>query len=194
MTPTNNPTYLWSPRSLQLLQTFDLVNPLLEHGFRHWGLDTYTNKGNGNAAVTTHRHKHPVWENDATEFNWSLSCESDQVCRVLSDALEQRKGVRVRYNHEPIDMEDSENDTCLATILPTTTTVGNNTDSHNNLENSQAPYYWKSQIVLGADGAHSFVRQKLGMSFFLFTCSVLHHHHPPPTTLSPHFSFSFSFF
>ncbi|KAI7847834.1 FAD binding domain-containing protein [Circinella umbellata] len=160
LTPTNNPTYLWSPRSLQLLQAFDLVNPLLEHGFRHWGLDTYSNKGTGNAAVTVHHHKHSVWENDATEFNWSLSCESDHICRVLSDALEQRKGVRVRYGHELIDMEDSENDTCLTTILPTVSDQNNN-----NLESIQAPYYWKSKIVLGADGTHSFVRQKLGIAY-----------------------------
>ncbi|KAI9275744.1 FAD binding domain-containing protein [Phascolomyces articulosus] len=171
-----NPTYLWSPRSLQLFQAFDLVNPLLEHGFRHWGLDTYTNKGNGNTAVTASRHKHSVWENDATEFSWSLSCESDQVCRVLSDALAQRKGVHVRYQHELIDMEDcEENDTCLATILPTHTTVGNGTKGRSNSNNkhhhneddlpSQAPYYWKSRIVLGADGTHSFVRQKLGIAY-----------------------------
>ncbi|KAI8137559.1 FAD binding domain-containing protein [Fennellomyces sp. T-0311] len=147
-TPSTNPTYLWSPRSLQLLQAFDLVNPLLEHGVRHWGLETYTNKGSGNAAVTASRHKHPVWENEATEFNWSLSCESGQVCRVISDALDQRQGVRVRYNHELVDLED-EGDTCVATII----------------SNDNASFYWKSQIVLGADGTRSFVRQKLGIAY-----------------------------
>ncbi|KAI9499433.1 FAD binding domain-containing protein [Zychaea mexicana] len=165
--PSNNPTYLWSPRSLQLLQAFDLVNFLLEHGVRHWGLETFTNKGHGNAAVTGSHNKHPVWENEATEFNWSLSCESDHVCRVLSDALSQRKGVRVRYNHELIDMEDCENDTCLATILPTSSTHTSKTSKskHHQDNSQQGPYYWKSQIVLGADGTHSFVRQKLGIAY-----------------------------
>lgn len=156
---TSNPAFLWSPRTLQLLHAFDLANPLIERGLKIWRFDSFVNKGHGNSAATVDHQKHNVWENEATVFNSCLSCECDQVCQALLDALNQR-GIRVRYNHELIDLEDE--------ILSAPT--GHSPAAETKYINASIRVldnqiiYWKSRIVLGADGINSFVRKKLGKS------------------------------
>ncbi|KAI9314828.1 FAD binding domain-containing protein [Dichotomocladium elegans] len=148
-TPSGNPNYIWSPRSLQLFHAFDLVTTLTDRGgMRHWRLETYTNKGYGNAAETTERQNHSVWESDATEFSWSMTCECDLVCNTLSEALEDR-GVQVLYGYELVDMETDPIDEWVTSQIAT----------------PYETYSWKSSIVIGADGANSMVRQKLGIAY-----------------------------
>ncbi|KAF7728603.1 hypothetical protein EC973_005830 [Apophysomyces ossiformis] len=154
-----NPALLWSPRALQLLQTFDLANSLCQQGVRHWRFETFTNRGHGNSATNIDRQKFRVWENDATEFNWSLSCECDRVCQVLYDAL-TKENVKVHYGQEVIDLEDV--DVNPRTAYPDQSPQHTRTTIHDT-DTGQVTY-WKSRIVIGADGIGSFVRQKLGLA------------------------------
>ncbi|KAG0176904.1 hypothetical protein DFQ28_003390 [Apophysomyces sp. BC1034] len=165
-----NPALLWSPRALQLLQTFDLASGLCQQGVRHWRFETFTNRGHGNSATSVDRQKFRVWENDATEFNWSLSCECDRVCQGLVSALEKHN-VKVHYSQQVIDLEDIDMDPRAA--YPDHSPQHTRTTIHD-LDTGQVTY-WKSRIVIGADGTGSFVRQKLGHRNKLY---ILFEHKP----------------
>ncbi|CAO3633387.1 unnamed protein product [Cunninghamella blakesleeana] len=164
----NNKSFLWSPRSLQLLSNIGITETMLQNGYRHWKFETFTNSSNnsnggsshGSHAATNDDHQSfRVWENEATEFNWSLSYECNKVCDALINAL-AGLGVKVDYQHELIKLDDfhsdhdfypsqqKKNSVIMATVL-----------NHDGLES-----FWKSKFIIGADGKNSFVRHKLGIA------------------------------
>ncbi|KAI8379237.1 FAD binding domain-containing protein [Radiomyces spectabilis] len=172
---SNRMAFLWSPRSLQLLQAFDLVDAVMSRSVRHWRFETYTHKGHGSSAATVDCQSHRVWENEATEFSWSLSCECDHICQQIKAALEKR-GIAVEYGQEIVDLETvstASTDVPMPSSLSSTNHFASYKFQHpyiqhvvasiRNTESGQI-HQWKSRIVIGADGINSFVRQKLGLA------------------------------
>ncbi|KAI9300998.1 FAD binding domain-containing protein [Cunninghamella echinulata] len=173
-----NKSFLWSPRSLQLLSNIGITETMLQNGYRHWKFETFTNAtsntstgggggGGGHhhgshAATTTDHQSFRVWENEATEFNWSLSYECNKVCDALIDAL-AGFGVKVDYQHELIKLDDFDSDDFHHhhhhPHLPQKKSIMATIQNNHGIET-----YWKSKFVIGADGKNSFVRHKLGIA------------------------------
>lgn len=166
----------FSPRSLQLLKHLDLLAPILEKGVRHWKFDIYQNKGYGNQAFTIEQQSIRLWENDTTEYNYSITIEKSIVHEILKEHL-KKEGVEINYKQELINIEENKklSDSELALYyqyrpLPTlpSTSLGEQHDRGvksihlKDVETGQVKV-WKSQAIIGADGQTSFVRQKLGM-------------------------------
>lgn len=187
----HNGMILFSPRSLQLLQHLDLSTQIIEKGTRHWKFNIIQNKGHGGNAVTVDQKSLRLWENEATEFNFSLSCEKSIVCKILEGYLEKQWGITVEYKQEVFDIKEPT-DHASEFIPPHTTDLSSYYQyrplptphqspptKKENERNTKTVHYrnvetadvqlWKTQSVIGADGPASFVRQKLGMfSFPLF--------------------------
>jgi 2-polyprenyl-6-methoxyphenol hydroxylase-like FAD-dependent oxidoreductase len=128
---------------------------MLQEGFRHWKFETFANNGHGSHAANAAHQSYRVWENEVTEFNWSLSYECDKVCEALIKALASH-GVQVDYQHELINLDDGNPvyyQQQEQTVVATLQNHKDDTISH-----------WRSRILIGADGKRSFVRHKLGIA------------------------------
>ncbi|KAI9490181.1 FAD binding domain-containing protein [Zychaea mexicana] len=153
---SDNPALLLSPHTLQHLQAVDLVQPLVQNGMRHWRFQLYVNQGRGTNSISVERQSFRVWEKKSSQYNWALSCEATDVCNAFRDALYKRTDIRVDYQHRLVhlqDMTDHKNKS-QSVDYPIVSTI-------KDLRTGRA-FCWRSRMIIGADGADSLVRRKLG--------------------------------
>jgi 2-polyprenyl-6-methoxyphenol hydroxylase-like FAD-dependent oxidoreductase len=179
---------LFSPRSLQLLHQLDLLPAITQKGIKHWKFDLYQNKGYGNQSVNVDQQSIRLWENDTTQFNYSVSCEKSIVHGIFKEYLEREQGIQVVYKQEVINIEEPLNSQNMSDSIPSSPTSTTdlslyyqyrplpipNSPQHPehdfrtkktiHLRNTDTEKVkvWKSQAIVVADGQSSFVRQKLG--------------------------------
>ncbi|KAI8139269.1 FAD binding domain-containing protein [Fennellomyces sp. T-0311] len=154
---SDNPALLLSPHTLQHLQAFDLVQPLVEKGMRHWRFQTYVNHGEAADSVSVERQSFRVWEKKGSQYNWALSCEATDVCNAFRDTLYKRTDIRVDYQHCLVNLQDMSDHGAKSSAMvdyPIVSTI-------KDLRTGRA-VCWRARMIIGADGAESFVRQKLG--------------------------------
>ncbi|KAI9266607.1 FAD binding domain-containing protein [Phascolomyces articulosus] len=153
---SDNPALLLSPHTLQHLQAYDLVQPLVENGMRHWRFQLYVNQGQGTNSTSTERQSFRVWEKKNVQYNWALSCEATDVCNAFRETLYKRTDIRVEYQQELVNLQDmtDHNDKSNSIDYPIVSTI-------KDLRTGRA-VCWRSRMIIGADGMESFVRQKLG--------------------------------
>lgn len=99
---------LFSPRSLQLLHQFDLLTAITQKGVKHWKFDLYQNKGYGSQSVNVDQQSIRLWENNITQFSYSVSCEKSIVHDIFKEYLEKEEGIQVVYKQEIIDIQENE--------------------------------------------------------------------------------------
>lgn len=161
---TNNSTdesssLLISPHTLQYLQAYQLIEPLMENGMRHWRFQTYLNQGQGTNAASVERQSYRVWERKGSQFNWALSCDAAHLEDVLRNTLHTRQHIQVEYQHEVVNLQDM-----MASNGPATPDEPIDypiVASVKDLSTGRLSCH-RSRVVLGADGVNSFVRQKIG--------------------------------
>ncbi len=166
------------------MKHLDLLTPILEKGIRHWKFEVYQNKGYGNQATIVDQQSIRLWENDTTEFNYSITIEKSIVHEILKEHI-KKEGVEINYKQELINIEENKklSDSELALYyqyrpLPILPTFGEQNDRtlksiHLKDVDTEEVKVWKSQAIIGADGQTSFVRQKLGIIFFAQTKHIL---------------------
>jgi 2-polyprenyl-6-methoxyphenol hydroxylase-like FAD-dependent oxidoreductase len=193
---------LFSPRSLQLLHHLDLLSAITQKGIKHWKFDLYQNKGYGSQSVNVDQQSIRLWENDTTQFNYSVSCEKSVVHGIFKEYLEREEGIQVVYKQEVINIEENQypnnQDAPKHDIIPSSPTstaeislyyqhrplpIPNSHIEHDfrtkktiHLRNTDTGkiMVWKSQAIVAADGQSSFVRQKLGNTHTNVILSLLH--------------------
>ena len=124
-----------------------------------------------------------LWENTATEINYSVTIEKSKVHEILKQHLSSKEGVQVNYLQELVHIEEPKHLTATELAqyyqyrpLPTLPTFGEQQDRTlktihlKDIETNQVKV-WRSQAILGADGQTSTVRQKLGTRRHMNTCS-----------------------
>ncbi|ORZ03664.1 FAD binding domain-domain-containing protein [Syncephalastrum racemosum] len=152
-----HPMDLLSPNTLQLLHTFDLVRELEKSdSTRHWRFQTYTNHGTGSNAASVERQSYRVWENKRAEFNYGMSCSTQNLRHVLRECLRKKYDIQVDYRHQLLGVQTMVSHhafdqpyACVATIKDLAT---------------QHATCWRSRVIIGADGSQSFLRQHLGIA------------------------------
>ncbi|KAI7859086.1 FAD binding domain-containing protein [Circinella umbellata] len=156
VTGSDNPALILTPHTLQHLQAFDLVQPLVENGMRHWRFQHYVNQGEGANSISIERQSFRVWERKSSQYNWALSCEATDVRNAFRDALYKRTDIRIDYQHQLVNLQDMTDHGSKSNTIdyPIVSTI-------KDLRTGRA-VCWRSRIIIGADGAESFVRQKLG--------------------------------
>ena len=123
---------------------------------RHWRFQHYVNQGEGPNSISVERQSFRVWERKGSQYNWALSCEATDVCNAFRDALYKRTDVRVDYQHQLVNLQDMTDHGSKSNSVdyPIVSTI-------KDLRTGRA-VCWRSRIIIGADGAESSVRQKLG--------------------------------
>ncbi|KAI8090548.1 hypothetical protein BDF21DRAFT_490948 [Thamnidium elegans] len=170
----NNELLLFSPRSLQLLAQLDLLGPITQRGIRHWKFEIYQTKGQGSNAVIMEPQSIRLWDNESTEFTYSISCQRSIVIEIFKDYLE-KEGIQIDEKQEIIHIEERNqkllSDAELSLYyqyrpLPMIHQPDEKILKSIHLKHRETKEVnvWKSQAIIGADGQMSFIRQKLGLS------------------------------
>ncbi|ORX54595.1 FAD/NAD(P)-binding domain-containing protein [Hesseltinella vesiculosa] len=147
---SKNRSFLWSPRSVQLLTTLGVSESMLKDGHRHWKFEVF-NRGSRDSAASPPQHQ--VWETDMTsEANASISYDSRSLCEALLVAL-ANAGVQVEYQHELTNLDNT----------PLTALDHQEKIIHATIQSQGTHLPWSSRFLIAADGKHSFVRQHLDM-------------------------------
>lgn len=172
---TSQELLVFSPRSLHLLSQLDLLTAIAQRGIRHYKFDVYRNKGQGNHAVTDQKSLR-LWENESTEYNYSISCSKSVVIDILKEYLEKVQGIVIDVEQEIIHIEE-RNQTALSSKelslyyqyrpLPTIHQTNDRIMKSVHLQHKKTKQVqvWKALTIIGADGQTSLVRQKLGTFF-----------------------------
>jgi 3-(3-hydroxy-phenyl)propionate hydroxylase len=141
------------PRTLEMLQQRDCVQPFLDLGHKSYAANFYSGD---------RRLLHLDFRPLSSPFPYILFLEQSQTERILSERLQQL-GVRIERGIELIDFTDGLGGEQLTL---------RHHDSR--IEHTSTPY------LLGCDGAHSFVRKHLRLGFHgksypqTFTLADLH--------------------
>ncbi|KAI7900689.1 uncharacterized protein BX663DRAFT_544832 [Cokeromyces recurvatus] len=175
-----NELLLLSPRSLQLLNQIDLLEPLFKQGgMRHWKFEIYQNSQSANVSQQSIR----LWNNETTGFNYSVTCKKSVLYNLLKQQLQEI--IQIDQNQEIIDINDQSDNHYQLPLLNTTDIssyyqyrplpcIPRNNKYDITIERAFKSIYlkhtdthqtkvWKSQIIIGAEGQQSFIRKKLGI-------------------------------
>lgn len=164
---------MFSPRSLQLLSQLDLLNSITQRGMRHYKFEVYQQKGIGNYAITEQQTLR-LWENESTEYNYSVSCAKSIVIEIFKEYLEKVQGILIDVDQELIHIEEksqvslSNEELSLYYQyhpLPAIHQINDRTmkSIHLRHKGTKQVQIWKALTIIGADGQTSLVRQKLGL-------------------------------
>ncbi|KAI8072509.1 FAD binding domain-containing protein [Gongronella butleri] len=162
-----NRSFLWSPRTLQLLSSVGVSEAMLKDGHRLWRFELGGVSGGG-MATTSPQHQqnqqqqhqqqhfsphdhHHVWESEGADANWSLLYDCHSLCDALIKALRQAN-VDVDYQHELTHLDDIDMPTAEDHTQKIITTV---------IESKGKKEKWTCRMLIAADGRQSFIRQKL---------------------------------
>ena len=133
------------PSTLKYLDNLNLANELIEKGL--------------NAPIFQYRIRatDEILEfnleelNDVLDFPFRLQCEQYKFARMLAEKLDNHNNSSVMFNRELISFSDTEKRVKLKV------------DHNGTIEEYECDY------LIGADGANSVVRRKLGIEFGGFT-------------------------
>lgn len=124
---------LWTPRALEILDSVGIANYILENGQQHHKFYTY--KGGQSTG------SYALWANETSKFQSCVALSLEQVKHRMLQILNNEYNVCVEYEKELIDLDDE----ITATVFHDGVT-----------EQVQCQY------LIGADGVHSYIRQRLG--------------------------------
>lgn len=124
---------LWTPRALEILDVIGVTNYIIENGQQHHKFYTYhSGRSTGSFAL---------WSNETSKYQYCVSLSAEKVKERMVQTLKSDFEVYIEYEKELIDLDDE-----------VTAIIRHDTIS----EQIQCQY------LIGADGVHSFIRQKLG--------------------------------
>jgi 3-(3-hydroxy-phenyl)propionate hydroxylase len=130
------------PPTLDLLDAYGLAQPLIDQGLKapHWQIRVHET------------HESAVFDldliKDKTSHPYRLQCEQFRLCTLLAERLADSPYVEIRPGAlvEAVSQDDDG-----------VTVRGTMTDG--------AAFEEKGRLLVGADGAHSIVRQSMNLSF-----------------------------
>jgi 2-polyprenyl-6-methoxyphenol hydroxylase-like FAD-dependent oxidoreductase len=114
-----------------------------------------------------------LWDNESTEYKYSISCSKSVVIEILKEYLEKVQGIAIDQNQEIIHIEE-KNQKLLSSAeislyyqyrpLPMIHQINDRIMKSIHLlhKKTKQVQVWKSLAIIGADGQTSLVRQKLG--------------------------------
>jgi 2-polyprenyl-6-methoxyphenol hydroxylase-like FAD-dependent oxidoreductase len=127
-------------RSLELLQNLGIVDKFLNRGVIALGMQIYVN---GDKAVEFDLSD---IGSTNTPYSFILMLPQSEIEKILIAELNQR-GIQIEYHSEITNLTQTQNEVTITAI------------------NEQGPLQIKANYLIGADGAHSIVRNELGLSF-----------------------------
>ncbi|KAL8685214.1 MAG: hypothetical protein Q9218_007900 [Villophora microphyllina] len=139
-----------APRTLEMLEQLDLVDPLLQTGFVVRGQVHYDK--NGQRADVTRYASSNITD---TFYDFLLLCRQKYTEDVIHDGYKRVSGQSVHYGTQLLDY-----------TINTSSASGNDYKVHSTLRTPcGTETYVKSRYIIGCDGARSLVRSLSGIPF-----------------------------
>ncbi|CAO3681749.1 unnamed protein product [Umbelopsis ramanniana] len=135
MMKTKDFPVLWTPRALEILDVVGIANYITETGQLHHKFYTYhSGRSAGSFAL---------WSNETSKYQYCVCLSELKVKQCMVEKLKADYNVDVEYEKELIDLDAD------------VTAIVVHKDTSEQIQ---------CQYLIGADGVHSFIRQKLGIS------------------------------
>ena len=131
--------------TLELLEFTGIVEEMMEHGIIAEKVQYRDRKTGLYAEFDFSQLK------DETKYPFRLQCPQSTYVKLLNERLSKRENVEILYSHKLLDFTQDDQSVTL------------------NIETPEGNRQIKASYLLGADGARSTVRKKLGLSFEGYT-------------------------
>ncbi|KAJ2964471.1 hypothetical protein NQZ79_g582 [Umbelopsis isabellina] len=125
---------LWTPRALEILDSVGIASYILEKGQQHHKFYTY-NGGQSTGSFA-------LWANETSKFQSCVALPMEKVKDRMVQILNSKYKVFVEYEKELVDLDDE-----ITAIVV----------------HDGATEQVQCQYLIGADGVHSYIRQRLGI-------------------------------